>query len=375
MELELTADQVALGESVRAFVEVECPMPLVRRVVEEGKEADELWARMVELDWPALTVPEEYGGIGLGQVELAVVAEELGRVLCPAPYLSTAAQFVPVVRQAGSPEQRQRFLGAVAAGEISGTLAISEGSGRFDVGDIAATAEPSGDGWRLRGQKHYVFDAARVDEVIVAARLEGTTGADGIALFVVPHSALSVVPMHSLDASRQLATVDLDGVEVEAGRALGEPGQGGPALAAAMGQAVTAMAAEMVGTSQAIFDIVHAYVTGREQFGVKIGSFQAVKHKLANMFVALESARATTYFAAAAIDEDDPRAEAAVWTAKASAGDCQKLMAQEGIQCLGGIGYTWEHDMHLYVKRQKVQAAVFGTAATHRAALAAHLGL
>ncbi|HUY64002.1 MAG TPA: acyl-CoA dehydrogenase family protein, partial [Acidimicrobiales bacterium] len=109
MELELTADQVALGESVRAFVEVECPMPLVRRVVEEGKEADELWARMVELDWPALTVPEEYGGIGLGQVELAVVAEELGRVLCPAPYLSTAAQFVPVVRQAGSPEQRQRF--------------------------------------------------------------------------------------------------------------------------------------------------------------------------------------------------------------------------------------------------------------------------
>ncbi|MHB8328106.1 MAG: acyl-CoA dehydrogenase family protein [Acidimicrobiales bacterium] len=375
MELELTGDQQALAESVRAFADAECPMSLVRRVVEEGKEADELWARMVELDWPALTVPVEYGGIGLGQVELAVVAEQLGRVLCPAPWLTTAAQFVPAVREAGSAEQRRQFLPPVAAGGMVGTLAVAEASGRFDTAGIETTATATGDRWRIDGEKHYVFDGARADELVVVAREAGSAGDDGIGLFVVPQAAVRAVPMHNLDASRQYATVELHGVEVGADRALGRPGAMAPAFERAMAEAITALAAEMVGTSQAIFDIVHAHVTSREQFGVKIGSFQAVKHKLANMYVALESARATTYFAAAALDEDDERARAAVWTAKSAAGDCQKLMAQEGIQCLGGIGYTWEHDMHLYVKRAKAQAAVFGTGAEHRARLAAHLGL
>ena len=142
-----------------------------------------------------------------------------------------------------------------------------------------------------------------------------------------------------------------------------------------MQQATVALSAELVGTCQAIFDIVHAYVGEREQFGVKIGSFQAVKHKLANMFVALESARATAYFAAAALAEEDERITMAVPVAKASVGDCQKLMAQEGIQCLGGIGYTWEHDMHIYVKRAKASAALFGTAAEHRRQVADLLGM
>lgn len=375
MELELTDDQQALAESVRAFVEAECPVSLARRVVEEGKETDELWARMVQLDWPALTVPEEDGGIGLGLVELAVVAEELGRVLAPAPFLASAGQFVPAVRAAGSVEQRRRFLGAVAGGEVVGTLALAEGSGSLDPADVATTATPEGTGWRLRGEKRDVLDAGRADEVAVVARVTGAGGPEGLGLFVVPQAELDVVPVHALDATRQLATVRLDGVVVPADRALGQPGSSGPAIARAVQEATVALAAEMVGTSQAIFDIVHGYVGEREQFGVKIGSFQAVKHKLANMFVALESARATVYFAAAALDEDDERGEMAVWTAKAAAGDCQKLMAQEGIQCLGGIGYTWEHDMHLFVKRQKVQAALFGTGAEHRARIASHLGL
>ena len=375
MDLELTADQQALAESVRDFVEAESPVSLARRVVEEGTEAGELWARMVQLDWPALTVPEDDGGIGLGLVELALVAEQLGRVLAPAPFLATAGLFVPAVRAAGSAEQRKRFLGAVAAGELVGTLAVAEAAAGMDLAGTTVTATPDGGRWLLQGEKRDVLDAGRADELVVVARRAGTSGADGLGLFVVPRSEVEVVPVHTLDATRQLATVDLDGAEVDSERVLGEPGRVLPAIERAVREATVTLTAEMVGTSQAIFDVVHAYVCEREQFGVKIGSFQAVKHKLANMYVALESARATAYFAAAALDEDDERAEAAVWMAKASAGDCQKLMAQEGIQCLGGIGYTWEHDMHLFVKRQKVQAALFGTGVEHRARLAAHLGL
>ncbi len=240
---------------------------------------------------------------------------------------------------------------------------------------MTATAERDGGGWRLQGEKHFVFDGARADEIVVAARIGAATGDDGIGLFVVPGSAVRRVPMENLDASRQYATVVLDGARVDDDRVLGEPGAGGPALRRAVDEATAAMAAEMVGTCQAIFDIVHAYVGEREQFGVKIGSFQAIKHKLANMFVALESARATTYFAALTIAEDDDRRQLAVATAKASVGDCQRLMAQEGIQCLGGIGYTWEHDMHMYVKRVKTTAAMFGSGAHHRVRVARMIGL
>ncbi len=375
MDLELSDDQRELQATVRAVLERECPPSLVRAVVEDGKGSDELWARMVELDWPALTVPESNGGIGLGFVELAVVAEELGRVLSPAPFLSTAGQFVPALRAAGSDEQRQRFLGAVAAGTVVGTVAVAEASGSWEGADVAATAVADGDGWVLTGEKHFVFDGVRADEIVVAARVGDATADDGIALFVVPQSAVVAAPMDDIDASRQYATVVLDGARVGSDRVLGEPGACGPALRRAMDEAAAALSAEMVGTCQAIFDIVHTYVGEREQFGVKIGSFQAIKHKLADMFVALESARATTYFAALTIAEDDDRRRLAVATAKASVSDCQRLIAQEGIQCLGGIGYTWEHDMHMYVKRVKATAAMFGSGSLHRARVAEMMGL
>ncbi|HVC70956.1 MAG TPA: acyl-CoA dehydrogenase family protein [Acidimicrobiales bacterium] len=375
MDLELTDDQRELQSSVRAVLERECPPSLVRRVIEQGQGTEELWTRMVELDWPALTVPEDNGGIGLGFVELAVVAEELGRVLAPAPFLATATQFVPAVRTAGNAQQRQRFLGAVARDGIVGSLAVAEPSGSWDVADVATTAVRQGRGWVLTGEKRFVFDGARADELVVAARLPDTTGDKGIGLFVVPQSALRSRPLEDIDASRQYAAVVLDAVTVEDDRVLGEPGTAGAVLRRVVDEATAAVAAEMVGTCQAIFDIVHTYVGEREQFGVKIGSFQAIKHKLANMFVALESARATTYFAALTVAEDDERRPLAIATAKASVADCQRLIAQEGIQCLGGIGYTWEHDMHMYVKRVKATAAMFGTGAVHRARVAEMIGL
>ncbi|HTZ09248.1 MAG TPA: acyl-CoA dehydrogenase family protein [Acidimicrobiales bacterium] len=375
MQLELSEDQQALQDAVRAVLERESPVSLARRVVEEHKGADELWARLVELDWPALAVPEEHGGLGLGMVELAVVAEQMGMVLAPAPFLSTATQFVPAVVAVGGAEHRERFLGPVVAEGAVGSLAVAEPSGRYAPEDTVTVATPDGDGYVLRGEKHFVLDAELAREFVVSARLPGTTGAAGIGLFVVGAETVAVTPMACLDATRGYGAVRLGDVRVGPERVLGRPGHDGEVVRAVVGQATVALAAEMVGTCQTIFDIVHSYVQEREQFGVKIGSFQAIKHKLANMFVALESARATAYFAAAAIAERDERTPGAVAMAKASVGDCQKLLGTEGIQCLGGIGYTWEHDMHLFVKRAKTGAALFGTGAEHLEALAHILGL
>ncbi len=252
---------------------------------------------------------------------------------------------------------------------------MAEASARWDGAGVATVAQRHGDGWRLSGTKHDVYEPARAEEIVVAARLVGTTGDDGIALFVVPAEAVRVEVMNNLDGTRQYGTVELADTPVDDGRLLAGPGRGADCLRRTLEVATTVLAAEMVGTCQGIFDVVLAYVNDREQFGVRIGSFQAIKHKLANMFVALESARVTATVAALAIDEHDDRTEMAVSMAKASVGDAQKLIAQEGIQCLGGIGYTWEHDMQLYVKRAKVGGAFFGTGAEHRAHVADLLGL
>jgi alkylation response protein AidB-like acyl-CoA dehydrogenase len=228
----------------------------------------------------------------------------------------------------------------------------------------------------LSGVKHAVAEAAAADEVVVVARLSGTQGDDGVGAFVVPRDALALDPVATLDPSRRLARLTLDGVRVGVDRCLGEPGRAtSGALRRAVEVATAALALEMVGTCQAIFDVTLEYAKQREQFGVPIGSFQAIKHKFADMLVALERARATGYFAALTIAEDDDRRALAVSTAKAAAGDCARLIAKEGIQIHGGIGYTWEHDMHLYVRRVKAGAALFGTAPQHRARVADLIGL
>jgi len=360
VELEFTDEQQELRASVRNFLEQECPIALVRSVVEMGAAADDLWAQMVALGWPALTVPEEHGGLGFGFVELAVVTEELGRAVAPGPFLATVTQFVPAVRHGGTPEQQARFLGPVAASGATGTLAVG--------GNL--TARPVEGGWALAGTVRRVLEAERADEVALAARLD-----DGWGLFVVPGSAVRATPEASLDQSRRLATVELDEVIVDDERALGVPGGAENALDRAVEEAIAALAIEMVGTCQSIFDVALDHVRNRQQFGVPIGSFQAIKHKFADMLVALERARATAYFAAATVAEDDERRPLAIAMAKAAAGEAQRLIAQEGIQVMGGIGFTWEHDMQLYVKRAKSGDALLGTAAHHRARVARLAGL
>jgi alkylation response protein AidB-like acyl-CoA dehydrogenase len=381
MELEFSAEQDELRDGVRAVLERECPMSAVRALVEKrwrdgDADADELWNRMVELGWPALTVPETAGGLGLGAVELAVVVEELGRVVAPGPYLPTVTQFVPAVREAGNAEQQARFLGPVADGASTGTLAIAEESGRFDPAAVEAVAEPTGGGFTLRGAKHFVFEPLVADELVVVARLPGTSGDQGVGAFVVPGDAVSVTALPSVDMSRVVGTVELRGLRVSADRMLGEPGpEVAAALRRASDEAIAALAIELVGTCQTMFDVTLEYAKQREQFGVPIGSFQATKHKFADMLLLLERARATAYFAALTIAEDDDRRSLATSMAKAAAADAATKIGKEGIQVHGGIGFTWEHDMHLYVRRAKSSSLLFGTAATHRARVADLIGI
>jgi len=377
VDFEFTDDQQALRASVRSVLERECPISLVREVVEKGETARSLWAQMVALDWQALTVPADAGGLGLGFVELAVVLEELGGVVAPGPFTATVTQLVPAVREAGSDDQRRRFLGEVAAGRLTGTLALAEAGGRWTADDVTTLARPGEGSWSLSGVKRWVADGATADETVVVARLEGTSGHDGIGLFVLPRHSVRAEAVASLDGSRQHATVWMDGATVGADRVLGTPGSAavGRALRRTVEEATAAVAMETLGTCQSIFDVALDYARVREQFGVPVGSFQAMKHKFADMYVALERARALCYFAALAIAEEDERRSLAVAMAKSATGDCQRLVAQEGVQALGGIGFTWEHDMHLYVKRAKAGDAVFGTAREQRARVAELIGL
>ncbi len=377
MELDFTTDQEELRDSIRAVLTRESPVALARKVVESDERPTELWKTMVELGWPALTVPEEDGGIGLGMIEAGILAEELGRVIAPGTLLPTVTQFVPAVRETGTPEQRAQFLGRVAAGEIQGALAVAEHRGSYDPASATTTVSFGPDGAVLHGEKRFVMEGDAVDELVVVARAEGTQGDDGVCAVVVPVAATHTTAVHAFDGSRRLAHVRLDGVRVDRDRVLGEPGTASVAsgLRRAIEASTVALALEIVGTAQTIFDITLEYVKQREQFGVPIGSFQAIKHKFADMMISLERARSTGYFAALTIAEDDPRRATATSVAKAAAGDCQRLLAKEGIQIHGGIGYTWEHDMHLYVKRMKSGEPLFGTSNAHRAHIAEQLGV
>jgi alkylation response protein AidB-like acyl-CoA dehydrogenase len=372
VELEFTGEQEELRSSVRSFLEKECPVDLVRAVVETGEAPEKLWGSMVALDWPALAIPEEYGGVGLTILETAVVVEELGRAIAPGPLLATVTQFAPLVREVGTPEQQQRFLSEVATGALAGTVALADHPRAWALDDVTMTAEPAEGGWLLSGTKHGVLAAEGTTEVVVIARAAGGFGA-----FVVPAAEAGLSPVPSLDASRPLVDVTLDRVFVPDERALGEPGSTASTsgISRALQEATVGLALETVGTCDALFQLLLAYIKERQQFGVPIGSFQAVKHKMSNMFLAIERARALCYFAVAAINEDTPNRAAAVSMAKAAADDCQSFVGRESIQTFGGIGFTWEHDCHLFVKRAATGGALLGGAAAHSLVVAASLGV
>jgi alkylation response protein AidB-like acyl-CoA dehydrogenase len=376
MDLELSDEEADLRANVRAVLADISPPEVVRAVFEGKGDASTIWARMVELDWPALAIGEELGGLGMGYVAVALVAEELGRAVAPGPFLATVTQFAPAVRELGGEgELAARLLSGVATGDVTGAVALGEG-GRWEPAAVSATAEQTADGWRLAGSKTAVLDGATAGEVLVVARAPGTTGATGLGAFVVPGAEPAATLRPTADPTLPLAELVLDGVVVPADRVLAAPGT--PGVADALGragqEATVVLATVMVGACRQIFERTLEYAKVREQYGRPIGSFQALKHRLADMYLAVERATSLCYFAALTIAEEDPRREEAASMAKAAAGECQQLLAKDGIQLHGGIGVTWENDLHFPIKRAMTGDALYGNAVHHRARLARMLG-
>jgi alkylation response protein AidB-like acyl-CoA dehydrogenase len=380
MDLELSEDEAALRDNVRSVLASACPPSVVRAVFDGTGDAAALWGQMVELGWPGLAVAEQHGGLGLGAVEVVIVAEELGRAVAPGPFLATVTQFAPAVRElgAGGPLAAD-LLGRVAAGAATGTVAFAE-RGRWEAATVAATATEAagtGGGWVLSGSKDAVADGTTAEEVLVIARAAGTTGADGLGAFVVPGDQLAATPRRVIDPTLPLADLALDGVVVPADRVLATPGTAGvaDALDRASQEAAVALAAVTVGACRSVFERTLDYAKVREQYGRPIGSFQALKHRLADMYLAVERAASLCWFAALTIAEEDPRRAEAAAMAKAAAGECQRLVGEDGIQLHGGIGLTWENDLHFAVKRAMAAAALYGNDVAQRARLARIFGL
>lgn len=362
MDFELDEEQLELQRVVRDIAERECPPALVRAVVAGDDDGSALWKTFVELDWPTLTVPVGDGGMGMTAVELVIVLEELGRVADPTPFLATTSQYVPLVREsasAGDSDQGRDLLAAVCAGG-TGAAAFAADSLR------ARRSDGDGDGWVLDGTASHVLDGDRADSLALVA----STG-DAVGVFVVPGSAVAASRQTAFDGSLHLAELRCDGVRVAGDRAFVDVGPDGRTIAAAVeearDEATAGLAAVMVGACQRVLELVLDHVRERRQFGVPIGSFQAVKHMAVDMYVAIERARALCHFAGLASAEGDSRRILAASMAKAAAGDCQRLVAQHGIQLFGGLGFTWENDLQIYVRRAKAGEPLLGTSASHRA--------
>jgi alkylation response protein AidB-like acyl-CoA dehydrogenase len=365
VHLEFTDEQLELRDAARSALARECPPRLVRDIAAGVTSTDDLATALTWLGWPALTIDVDQGGLGRSFVELAVVLEEMGRAAAPGSFLPTQALFAPAVREAGTTAQAHRFLAGVAAGELTGTLALHEG-GRWDPLTVVATAEPDGDGWLLRGHKQHVLGAPDVDEVVVAARREtGTLG-----LFVVPAAELTFKRTTSLDPTRSLANVELNGVWVPEARLLGEPDvDAGKALAGALSVATVALALDGLGACTALFD--SSLTAARD--GLAVHSGQATEHALADMLVAIESARALAYQATAAVAEGDASAARVASAAKAAVGECQRAVTSTCLELHETPVDHDERDLRLWVGRAKADDLLFGSPADHRRMIADQL--
>jgi len=330
-----------------------------------------------ELAWTALTIPEAYGGLGLSSLDLHPLMEEMGRALLCAPFFSTICLGANALLIGGSHAQKDRYLPSIAAGEITVTLAHAEKNLARGADAIEATYSRRGDGYVLRGSKHYVVDGHTADLIIVTARAEGSRGSEGISWFVVPGDAAGLTRTWtpSMDQTRKLARVVLDGVTVPAESCVGAEGDAWHACERALDLARIALAAEQVGAAEMCLDMSVEYAKVRHQFGRPIGSFQAIKHKCADMLTMVESARSAAFLASALAGQDEADLGEAASSAKAFCSDVFFHCAAENIQIHGGIGFTWEHPAHMYFKRAKASEVLLGDPAFHRERVAQRMGL
>ena len=374
MDLGLNETQQMLRTSAREFLETECPTSYVRDMErDERGYTPQIWDKLAGLGWLGLVVPEEYGGTGLGFVELAVVLEEMGRVLMPGPYFSTVVMAGMTVADAGSEDQKREYLSGIASGRLIVTLALTEPSGRWDAEGVQTTALKSGDGYVLNGTKLYVPNANVSDYVIVAARTG--QGESDISLFVISSSAdgLTATPLDTLASDKQ-SELMLNDVYVPGSALLGEFNGGWKTLERTLAWGAVAKCAEMLGGAQQTLDMTVAYAKQRIQFGRAIGSFQAIQHHVADMAADVEGCRYTTYQAAWMLAEGLP-AEREVAMAKAWVSDAYHRVCMLAHQCYGAVGFTKEHDLQLYSRRSKAAELMFGDSEFHMEAVASAVGL
>jgi len=371
MSLVLGEDQELLAKTAADFVAERSPLSRVRAL----RDADDalgfspaLWKEMAELGWVGIPFPEEYGGAGLGQAELAVVLEALGRALAPEPFLATVLLGAQAILRGGTEVQRRAWLPRVCAGEAFLALAFEERAGAGDAGFVATAASADGPGFRLEGEKAPVLDGMAAHAFVVVARSAGAPrDRDGLSLILVPADArgLEVERLRRVD-SRGAAALRLRGVRVGPDALLGAAGGGRAVLEPVLDGATAGLCAEMLGSAAEALERTLHYLKHRVQFGVPIGSFQALKHRAAQLFIELELCRSSVLAAVRALDAGAEDAPALVSLAKARASETAMLVANEAVQMHGGIGMTDEHEIGFFLKRARVAALTLGDAAAHR---------
>lgn len=379
MDFGLSQEQVMLKTSARDFLDKECPKTTVRQLLFEDDKgySPEMWKKMADLGWLGLVFPEEYSGIGSSFLDLSVLLEEMGRALLPGPFMSTVVWCGRTILAQGTEKQKQEFLPKIANGEMILALAFHEVNGGREPEDVTVKASPDGSRFVINGTKLFVRDAHVADYLLCVARTrDGSDKKDGITLFLVDARSpgISMTVLKTMTGEKQCEVV-FNNVRVPKENILGKLDKGWPIMERLMIEAVVAESCLMVGGARWAMETAVQYAKERVQFGHPIGSFQAIQHHCANMLVEVESAASITMYAAWAVSENHPEATLAASAAKAWCSDIYVRTGAMGIQIHGGIGFTWDHDMHLYFKRAKASQVAFGDGDYHRELVAQALNI
>ncbi len=371
MDITLNKTQQNIIKEARRFLKKECPPDYIQAMsCDEVGFSDELWDKMKTMDWMAMRVPEAYGGMGMEQIDMSLLLEEMGRAVVPGPFFSTAVLAAEIILAAGTETQKVQYLGDIADGQIKATLALHEPEGGIDPTYIRILAESNGDDFIISGTKLFVPDAHLADIVVVPVLTRASKNpTDAISVFIlnVYEKGLSISRLPTLDGTRKLSAITFDRVRLPKNAVLGELNQGFTPLMNALQRAQVGLVAESVGGAQRAMEIATEYAKVRVQYNRPIGSFQAVKHMCAQMYSDAESARSMLYWASWAQDHgDDAEAAMAASSAKSYCTEAYTKVASKGIQVLGGTGFTMDNEMHLYLKRAKANQAALGTPTYHR---------
>ena len=370
MDFSFTPDQTLLKNSARAFLDEHCKSSAVRLMWDDPRgESEAMWKEIAQLGWLGLALPEEHGGSGLGMVESALLLEELGRAAYPGPFWPTML-VAHAIAAHGTAEQKKRWLPTIASGGGRAALALLDADLDWNPEAVATHADKAAAGWTLSGLKRYVAWGHVADVLLVPARAP-----EGVTLFLLDPSAAGIgwTPMMNMDPGTRLADLKLERVPVRAEDRLGKPGAGAAILAALIQRGAVGAAAEMLGASRRCLDMAVGYAKVREAFGQPIGSFQAIRHKCSDMLLETENSHAAVYYAAWALDAGAEDAATAASIAKSYVGDASRKVCGEAIQVHGGIGFTWEYDLHMYFKRAKALEAQYGDAEYHRELILRHV--